>query len=154
MREALRKWPIVTNGLLVGFVTGSGDILAQRLRNRHDSLVSFVSVARQYSEPAPLCVLLIRDTSTPPTSRCQSKACSALQAKHNWQRTALMGTWGVTIFGPMWAWWYRFLDARLHVYSAQSIAAKVAITATVMAPISNALFFTFMTAGERIMHKV
>jgi hypothetical protein len=65
-----------------------------------------------------------------------------------------MGTWGVTIFGPMWAWWYRFLDARLHVYSAQSIAAKVAITATVMAPISNALFFTFMTAGERILHKV
>jgi hypothetical protein len=46
MREALRKWPIVTNGLLVGFVTGSGDILAQRLRNRHDHLVSVISVLR------------------------------------------------------------------------------------------------------------
>lgn len=39
MLNALRRWPIVSNGLLVGFVTGSGDILAQRLRNRHDAQV-------------------------------------------------------------------------------------------------------------------
>lgn len=78
----------------------------------------------------------------------------AAQAQHDWQRTGLMGTWGIMMFGPMWAWWYRFLDSRLHVYSVTSIATKVAIAATVMSPVSNVMYFTFMTVGESLLKTV
>lgn len=62
-----------------------------------------------------------------------------------------MGTWGTVAFGPMWAAWYGLLDKRLPVKTGPAIALKVVVTAVVMTPVSNGLFFSFMTAAGHVV---
>lgn len=147
LHRALREWPLLTNGVTVGVVTAAGDLLAQHIEH-----------SRHRVEPAPALQggadSHDRDSNMSADSRLvegRNDAASEAKPHHypDYIRTGVMSTWGATVFGPMWTAWYALLDRRMPLRNTRNTLLKVGITAVVMAPISNALFFAFVPTIER-----
>ena len=56
--------------------------------------------------------------------------------------TKRVGSVGGFLFGPIYTYWYRFLDGRLPGSSTKLIVKKVVADQAVMGPVGVALFYT------------
>eukprot|EP00179_Madagascaria_erythrocladioides_P018481 CAMPEP_0198340950 /NCGR_PEP_ID=MMETSP1450-20131203/46050_1 /TAXON_ID=753684 ORGANISM="Madagascaria erythrocladiodes, Strain CCMP3234" /NCGR_SAMPLE_ID=MMETSP1450 /ASSEMBLY_ACC=CAM_ASM_001115 /LENGTH=196 /DNA_ID=CAMNT_0044045945 /DNA_START=57 /DNA_END=644 /DNA_ORIENTATION=+ len=76
---------------------------------------------------------------------------------HNWRRTASLTTFGLALAGPIYSWWYPFLDGRTqHVLARHGmmrfVALKIAADQLVFEPPFLALFFfsTGLMQGDSV----
>ncbi|KAJ3011840.1 Protein required for ethanol metabolism [Thoreauomyces humboldtii] len=68
---------------------------------------------------------------------------------HDWPRTARLTFYGTFILGPGIAYWYRFLNRRIHLSTPlTTTVARVIVDQVVFAPVNMLCFFTVQTLLE------
>ncbi|KAL6063487.1 hypothetical protein QOT17_011497 [Balamuthia mandrillaris] len=124
-RQMLHERPVLTNGLTAAALMSVGDVIAQTVRLRNHTTSSPALIA----SPAP---------------------SSRLGSRFDAQRNMVMTSWGGFFFGPTFYYWFRFLDRKLPAKGLKVVLLKVSLTATLIAPPFNALFFAWTTTMEHL----
>ena len=119
----LASHPFSTNLATAGVATFLGDVLAQH-----------VEIFRSQPEG-------------------EGRVRATLEAEKSYKRTAVMTSWGATLYAGIWLPWYKIMDKTVTLARPVVAAAalKSALTAAIAAPIANSVFFTYVTTVEYML---
>ncbi|KNC49807.1 uncharacterized protein AMSG_06085 [Thecamonas trahens ATCC 50062] len=71
----------------------------------------------------------------------------------DWTRTAVMTSWGATLYAGIWLPWYKIMDKTV-TFTRPVVAAaalKSGLTALIAAPVANTVFFSYVTTVEYML---